>query len=157
MGITKLATSGISSWPLKSVNEWVNRIIGKCEERKKWKRSSENYAAGTKSDPWAKTSKTGVQRQICFDLFSEKKTFLTNARIGWWVVLWAGGRLGITAVKTDARYVKFGATHNVGCRGRTTAPHFIALNAEKWKVDSEHGRRCQWGGRPQRVTLSSSI
>lgn len=31
------------------------------------------------------------------------------------MVLWAGGRLGITAVKTDARYVKFGATHNVGC------------------------------------------
>ena len=39
--------------------------------------------------------------------------------------------LGITAVKTDARYVKFWATHNVGC----SAVH-ISLH---WRVSSETG------------------
>ena len=51
--------------------------------------------------------------------------------------------MGITAVKTDARYVKFGATHNVGCRAMLVPLLHTSLRSmqrsERWILNMGEG------------------
>ena len=117
----------------------------------------------------AKTSKMGVQ-QIWQHWSCFFEVFLKSQRFFWpmpgreW---WLGcgqeeAGLGITAVKTDARYVKFGATHNVGCSAAHISLHTLVHISVHSSLDCSVALICENGGkvgqgrRPHRMPLTAS-
>ena len=124
-------------------------------EKKKHRKLCSTHQSQPRRVKWA--CKLIWQHWSCFF-----ERFLISQRFVWpmpgreW---WLGcgqeeAGLGITAVKTDARYVKFGATHNVGC----SAVHISLHCTLDWRVVliCENGGEVGQGRRPHRMPLTAS-
>ena len=121
------------SWHVFLTVEICERMSEQDDWRMREKQKVEKKQGKLCSRHKAKSSKMRG-RFLPFSDLHEVESWLTNQcrLIGWWVALWAGV---LTVQKTDARYVKIGATHNVGGGGGVLVHHHLQhSSAHSWAL-----------------------